>query len=98
MPDAHFDSTLLELPGHVKQLGVIRLGDDAFGRVKVKRAFIDLTGHAGDIGPGKQGEEPDQAVMAMNQKLLRAMETASAPARSTIDTIRISVLATANPA
>src|SRR6266702_3526647 len=52
-------STLFELPSHVEHLLAVWLGNDALGRVKVERAFIDLAGHARQIGPGKHSDEPE---------------------------------------
>src|SRR6266566_1424306 len=52
-------STLFEFPSHVEHLLAVWLGNDALGGVKVERAFINLAGHARQIGPGKQGEKPE---------------------------------------
>src|SRR5260370_20610082 len=49
---------LLELPGHVQHLLIVRLGDDALGGVEIKRSSIDVTCDAGDIAPGHHRKEP----------------------------------------
>src|SRR5260370_1165445 len=49
---------LLELPGHVQHLLIVRLGDDALAGGEIKRPSTDVTGDAGDIAPAPHPKNP----------------------------------------